>query len=138
MRCDWKKICQPPSAVRGFFGRSSDWLRFASASSFGLLPGRSERWRSLDSLARSGGGLCGRNQLLGNKLLGNKLLRESARSHAETVPPALDLPKGVVASLDRAHERYIEALVVLKSSLKGAAVIERGCRSGRRDLDLVD
>src|SRR5215467_11521471 len=45
------------------------------------------------------------------------------------------LAQSVVASLSRARLRYIEGLIILKSGLKAAAVIRRGCRLGRGGLD---
>src|SRR6516165_1991324 len=45
--CSWRELCLPLCAVLCFFARFSDWLRFASLSSFRCLRGGGHCGRSL-------------------------------------------------------------------------------------------
>jgi len=49
---------------------------------------------------------------------GTTQIREPAGFQPETVPPVFELPERVVATLNRWHQRCIEALVIRESSLK--------------------
>ena len=61
--------------------------------------------------------------VLGKQMLDEEVIGQTARFRAEPLPPARDLAQSVVAALDRARLRYIEAPVVLKTGFKRAAVI---------------
>ena len=61
--------------------------------------------------------------VLGKQMLDEEVIGQTARFRAEPLAPARDLAQSVVAALDRARLRYIEAPVVLKTGFKRAAVI---------------
>src|SRR6516164_9973203 len=119
-------------------GRSLRSFALGSERGRSLARG-SERGRRFHRLVRIVVGLCVGKEVrgivvLGKGLLGNELVGERARFWGETLAPARDQAEGVVASLHRARLRYVEALVMLKSGFKAAAVIKRARRFGRGGL----